>query len=194
MSRQGSILSAVLIGILIGSYLPVIVYGQTTMLVSPEGGTVTLEGFGSVTFPPRAFSESLSVLISATQSPETQEDFATSTEIFSVGPRLPHEIRINSGSLAPATSFEVAIRVPKAFRGTLPPSFGVTVFAQIYQDGGMEVLDHFELFPSTFDPTTQTVRATLPKTAFTNMRHADNSYEAIVIVGSTPIPRHPPNR
>lgn len=160
---------------------------SATEAVVPAGGTVTLPGFGSVIFPSGAFSQTTQVTISATKSPETQDDFAVSAGIFSAGPRVPYEIRINSGLVPPSISFEVALHVPETFMATLPPLFGIKVFAQIYQSGGQEVLDHFELFPSTFDATTMTVHATLPKDAFTNMRHVEDTYEAIVVVGSAPI-------
>jgi hypothetical protein len=160
---------------------------SATEAVVPSGGTVTLPGFGSAIFPDGAFSQTVQVTVSATRSAETQDDFAVSAGILSAGPRVPYEIRINSGLAPPSTSFEVALPVPQSFIATLPPSFGIKVFVQMFQDGGMDVLDNFELFASTFDATTNTVHATLPADAFTHMRHVEDTYEAIIIVGSAPV-------
>lgn len=173
-----------------GNYITVKVlcercYPSATGTIPSEGGTVTLEGYASVIFSAGAFTANQDVTVSATSFPETQEDYIESGSIFKAAHRLPYEIRINSGFVQPASSFDVILNVPDAFINTLPSNAKMRLFVQIYQDGGMEVLDNFEIFRSIFDPVTKTVRATLPKEVFTSLRHIENTYEAVIIIGST---------
>ena len=156
-----------------------------TGTISPQGGTVTLEGYASVNFPAGTFPYSQYVTVSMTASSETQNVFNLTANLSSDGPRLPYEIRINSGLVAPSTSFEVILHVPDTFLALISSNDKIKVFAQIFQEGGEELLDNFVIFPSTFDPTIKTVRVTLPKEAFTNWRTIDETYEAILIVGTT---------
>ena len=158
---------------------------SVTETITPQGGTITIEGYASVTFPAGAFAASQSVTVSVTSSPETQEDYLESGEIFKAGPRLPYEIRIDSGFVEPVTSFNMVLFVPDSFIATLPSNAKIRIFVQIYQDGGEEVLDHFEIFPSTFNHATKTIQVTLSGNVFTNLRHIEDTYEAIVIVGTT---------
>jgi len=158
---------------------------SVTGVISPQGGTITLEGYATVIFPAGAFPSNTTVKVMTTSSPETAEDYEHSVSIFEGGSRLPYEIRINSGNVEPSTSFDMILNIPDSFINTLPSNVDIQVFAQIFQASEHEALDHFELFDSTFDPLTKTVRAALPKSSFTIVRHVDGTYEAIVIVGTT---------
>lgn len=173
-----------------GNYITVKVlcegcYPSATGAIPPGGGTITLEGYASVTFPAGAFATNQNVSVFATSFPETEEDYNVSGSILKAGPRLPYEIRINSGYVAPSTSFDVVLNVPDTFIATLPTNAKIRVFVQIYYSSEHEVLDHFEIFSSVFDPVAKTVSVTLPDFAFTAMRHIEDTYEAIVIVGAT---------
>ena len=158
-------------------------YGQTvTCIIPPEGGTCDLPGFVSVTFPRGAFIVRIPVTVSVTNFPETREVL----DITVGNPRLPYEIRINSGNVAPVTSVDVMFNVPDQLTASVPPDQRLQVFAQIYDAGKEEILDHFHDFPSTFDPVTKKADANLPMHAFSNRRQLDLTYEAIVIMGAIP--------
>lgn len=158
---------------------------SVTGVISPQGGTTTLEGYATVIFPAGAFPSNTTVKVMATSSPETEEDYKATMEIDETGPRLPYEIRINSGNVEPATSFDIVLNVPDSFINTLPVGAKIEVFVQLLHIGEYEALDNFYYgFSSTFDPATKTVRATIPKSAFTTFRRLDKTYEAIV-VGTT---------
>lgn len=73
---------------------------------------------------------------------------------------------------------------------SLPLFPQIQIFAQIYDVGEMEILDHFHDFPSTFNAVTKKANTTLPAYAFANERRPDLTYEAIIIVGA--IPTYPP--
>jgi len=159
---------------------------SVTEVVSPQGGSVNLAGYASVIFPSGTFTASQNVIVSATASPETQEDFDLTADIDELGPRLPYEIRINSGYIAPATPIDAFLNVPEAFIATRPLNAKIEVFVQILHVGEHEALDNFYYgFSPVFDPSTKIVRIILPQSAFTKLRRSDKTYEAIVIVGTT---------
>jgi murein DD-endopeptidase MepM/ murein hydrolase activator NlpD len=155
-------------------------------VIPPQGGSVNLPGTGSVVFPSGAFGSNQLVELSTTNSPETAQDFQESVSMFRVSQRLPYEIRVTTGNVRPQAPSQVTLNVPDAFINSIPPGSDIHLFAQIWQDGGEELLDNFELLPSEFDPTAKTVVATLPKEAFTNKRRPDGIFEAIFTLGSTP--------
>jgi len=158
-------------------------YPTTTGTISPAGGTIALEGYASVIFPAGAFTTSKNVTISATASPKTQEDFNVTAE----GPRLPYEIRINSGLVAPATPIEIILNVPYSFITALPSNYEIRAYAQFHEPlDSPEIYDHFnDDLVSEFDSVAKTVRVILPADFFTNLRYLDNTYEAIIIIGVT---------
>lgn len=158
---------------------------STTEVISPAGGTITLGGI-VVVFPAGAFPADTLVTVSLTSSEETRGDFEVTAEIFSPGPRLPFEVRINSGLTPPATPINVVANLPDSFLSSLPPDGEVQAFAQVFENGGQETLDSFELFPSSFDPTTKILGVDIPPEVFTAERKVDPSFEAIMIIGSTP--------
>jgi len=65
--------------------------------IPPIGEAVDLEGYASVIFPAGTFDATQDVTISVTASPLIQDVF----EAHAAGPRLPYEIRINTGGKAP---------------------------------------------------------------------------------------------
>jgi hypothetical protein len=162
-----------------------------TGVIPASGGKIEQPGFASVTFPAGSFGSNKTISLAATHTPETQTDFQVTSEIFASGLRLPFEVRVNSGAAAPATSFDAVIQVPDNFLKSMPIDAEIKVFAQIYQNGGEEVLDSFEVFESTFDATQKTVKVTLPREAFTDLRTVDGSFEAVVVVGTTPTKPNP---
>lgn len=154
---------------------------SVTGIVSPQGGTMTLEGYAIVTFPAGAFTADNTVTISATLSPESQSDFEDTIPT----PHLPYEIRINSGYVAPVTSFDVIVNIPDSFIASLPTNYKVEVYAQYFEPpDAPEIYGHFEDFPSTFDQIAKTVSTTLPKRIFSTMHHIDDTYEVVIIVGT----------
>lgn len=158
---------------------------STTEVISPAGGTITLGGI-AVLFPSGVFPAETLVTLSLTSSEETREDFDVTAEIFSPGPRLPFEIRINSGLTPPATPIKAVVDLPDSFLSSLPSDGEVQAFAQVFENGGEETLDSFEIFPSSVDPTAKVLSVELPVEVFTAEREIDPSYEAVVIIGSTP--------
>jgi murein DD-endopeptidase MepM/ murein hydrolase activator NlpD len=155
--------------------------------IPQSGGSINLNGMALITFPNGAFAATNTVRVSVSNSPAVHEDFSATAE----GPRLPYEIRINSGSTPPAGAFDVSINVPESFASSVASDHQLEIFAQPLETGTIEALGHFHGFASTFDAGTRTLSATLPAEAFTNESSGDGSYEAILIVAD--IPKYPPD-
>ena len=143
-----------------------------------------LPGVAYVVFPEEAFSSKQPIKILKTVSKETESDFKTTTEIFSPTSQLPYQIRINTGNKPPLADSDVVINVPESLLGE---DYELQVFAQIFQDGGEDFLDSFEIVDSYFSSSDNVLDATIPKEAFTNTRTQDRSFEAILMVATTPV-------
>jgi len=155
-----------------------------TAVISPEGGTVELEGVAVVIFPAGAFEAPQEVSVTTTNAPQTEEGRVRWD--LSMGPPapLPYDVRINSGNVAPATGFEVVLTVPDSYLNTLPANRTPYVFAQIVSGGAMEDLDLYEVVvDSHFDPAANVVRATVPLEAI-RPPGPDGMFQIIVLVGT----------
>ena len=156
-------------------------FSSVTKPIPPEGGTINLNGLATVTFPKGSFSSPQPVTITTTNSPDVHEDFSATAE----GPRIPYEIIVTLGNVPPTTSFEVALNVPQSFVASLPQNHQLEIFAQPIELSETEVLGHFHGYASAFDSASNTLRATLPPTAF-NDNGPGYSFRAILIVGAIP--------
>ena len=56
------------------------------------------------------------------------------------------------------------------------------------QDGGNEVLDSFDLLPSTLPRSRDAITASVPREAFTSRRRIDGVVEAILVTATTSVP------
>jgi len=162
--------------------------------ITAYGGTVELPGVASVVFGSGALSTTQTVTVAATASPETAEDFRETAVLFAPGPRLPYEVRINTGSVAPIANTEVALRlvVPESFARAQPPNYAIRVFAQILQDSGEEVHDGFRPVDAVDAGDGKSIEVRLRRPAFTNQRRRDGTFEAVVILASSRV--GPPRR
>ena len=131
-----------------------------TGVISPDGGPIELKDVAVVIFPAGAFEIPQEVRVSTTDAPQTEEGRVRWD--VSVGPPAPllYDVRINSGDVAPATSFEVVLTVPESYLNTLPPNRTPYVFAQMVSGGALEDLDLYEVVVNShFDPVARVVRA-----------------------------------
>jgi len=157
---------------------------RASIIVPADGATIDIPGFARVTFPAGAFASSQPVKVVGTRTAETEGDFAATVPVpvSRVGER---EIRINTGTAGPLTPVSVAISTPGM------PS----VWMQVFQTGGDDILDTFEPAPTQYDAATGEVIVQLPVEAFTNARAATGSYEAVIVVGtSVAVPPPSPGR
>ncbi len=145
--------------------------------IPPIGEAVNLAGYASVIFPAGTFDGTQEVTISATASPSTQGIY----EAHATGPRLPYEIRINTGDKAPGKDIEVSVNIPDSFFSS---NYQIHIFAQM--PGNPDAPDghgRFFMIGSGLDEIIKTVMATLPKHAFSNRHGKNGAYEAVITVG-----------
>jgi hypothetical protein len=159
--------------------------GQT---IPPEGGTVTLEGIGSITFPAGAFTETQTVVLDTIVSAFQLRDFDQTVMIGSTGPdaRASYVIRVLAGAV-PTTRIQVALTVPDELLG---PGSRFALYAKYYTVGfGGAVIDHYQGWhhydgstdDSEFDPDSNVYTATLPGSAFSSSRRPDGRAELLMI-------------
>lgn len=150
---------------------------SVTGTISPEGSTINLDGFISVTFKAAAFADPHDVTVYTTSSPTTRNAFEADAQ----GPHLPYEVRINSGNKAPSNDVEIFVNVPDSF---IASDYEMHVFAQIHEmPDAPKDNDRFYLFNSAFSMETRMLQTTLPRYAFSNRYGKDGTYEAIITVG-----------
>lgn len=153
---------------------------RVTAKIPPIGEAVDLEEYASVIFPAGTFDGTQDVRISITASPPIQDIF----EANATGPRLPYEIRINTGDKAPGKDVEVSVNYPDSFFAS---DYQVHIFARMHDNpDAPDVHDRFFLISSGLDDIVKTAKATLPKHAFSNRYGKNGTYEAIITVGLTP--------
>lgn len=161
----------------------------TAAIIGPAGGRLAISGYGAVAFPAGAFETDQRVVLSVTSNPETNDVFLDTAFMFGAESRLPYEFRVNTGGVAPKTSFEVTFDVPETFRSAVPAGSEIRFFGENYWSGSNETLDTFEVFQGRFTSTDTTVSASLPLSLFSTGLSGDGTYQAIVTLGVTPTAR-----
>jgi len=148
-----------------------------TATIPPLGEAVDLEGYALVIFPAGTFTANQDVTISVTTSPSIQEIF----EDHAAGPRLPYEIRINTGGKAPGKDVEVSVNHPESFFSS---DYQIHVFARMHDNPDVpDVHDRFFMLDSGLDDIVMTTKTTLPKYVFSNRYGKNGTYEAIITIG-----------
>lgn len=162
-------------------------------MIGQSGGSATLEGYATITFPQGSLGGNTNVVVQATSTAETATDWSVTSPIFSANVRAPYEVRVNVGNVQPSMDVSCTFALRPEFLASLVSNSEVQVFAQIYDNGGKanaagiySLLDSFELFPSVVDLSKKTVSVTLPRSMFTNARTSDGTFEAVIVVGATP--------
>jgi hypothetical protein len=148
-----------------------------TATVPPIGGAVSLKGYALAVFPAGSFDADQKVTISVTTSPSVQDIFET----HATGPRLPYEIRINTGNKAPKKDVAVSINHPESF---FESNYQVHMFVRMHDNpDAPDEHDRFYRISSGVDDILMTAKAVVSKHAFSNRYGKDGTYEAIITVG-----------
>ncbi len=148
-----------------------------TVKIPPLGDKVILDGYAMIEFPAGSFDGAQDVRMSITASPSIQSIF----EADATGPRLPYEIRINTGDKAPTMDISVGLKYPDSFFSSY---YQMHIFAQLHDNpDAPDVHDRFVMIDSGLDDVLEMTMATLPKYAFSNRYGKNGTYEAIITVG-----------
>ncbi len=146
-----------------------------TARISPLGGRLNIPEYASITFPAKAFDVTQEVRMSLNASPSIQDIF----EATAAGPRLPYEIRINTGNQAPATTVAIGVTYPEAFYSS---AYRMQICARMYDNpDAPDLHDTFCLIDSGVSHT-GTIITSLPKQVFSNHYGKNGTYEAIITV------------
>jgi len=148
-----------------------------TAKIPPLGDKVILDGYATIEFPAGAFDGTQDVRMSITASPSIQGIF----EFGATGPRLPYEIRINTGGKAPAKDITVSVKYPDSFFSS---DYQMHIFALLYDNPDAPDVHHkFAMIDSGLDDEVEMAMTTLPKYAFSSHYGKNGTYEAIITVG-----------
>lgn len=140
-------------------------------------GVVDFEGYAVMTFPNGSFGTAQSVTTTLVRTPSAQYLFETDD----IMPRLPYEIRINSGDKPPAMDVELGVRVPDSF---MDSDYAMHVFAMMHDNpDAPDLHDRFFKLGSGLDKEVNMLKTTLPKEAFSSSYGKNGTYEAVITVG-----------
>lgn len=149
-----------------------------TAKISPLGGKVNLEEYASVVFPARAFDSTQVVRMSINASPSTQDIF----EANAARPRLPYEIRINTGNHGEPGAGNDCFGRCKVSRLFFSSDYQMHICARMYDNPDTpDVHDRFCMIDSGVGHTGAIITS-LPKQVFSNHYGKNGTYEAIITV------------
>ena len=141
------------------------------------GEVIDFEGYADVTFPSGSFGVAQSVTATLIPTPSAQYLFETDDTV----PRLPYEIRLNSGNKPPARDIELSVRVPDSFMAS---DYVMYIFA-LMRDNSDAPGQHDRFFKlgSGLDETVNMIKTSLPRDAFSNLYGKNGTCEAVITVG-----------
>lgn len=156
-----------------------------TKVIGEGGGSLQLSGVASLALPPRFLSEPTSVEITQSSDPSAATRFADLEGLFQVLTKETQLVRVLVGPRYPAAeTFSATFTVSPSF--VVPASARPELFAQVYETGGQETLDNFQLLVSSWEPATGKISAEVPSFVFTDTRRSDGMFEALFMIATTP--------
>jgi len=151
-----------------------------------QSGTVVLDGVATVEIPNGAFLTQQKVVLEKMTSASTTMVFNEFSDFFDVSVNLPYFVRFASKACPETDEVLITFTVPDNFASTISAEQYISVFAQIYADGGEETLDLFEhLTGVEYNNVSKTVSVKLPQYAFSKERKKDE-YEVVLTLAATP--------
>ena len=160
--------------------------GQSaTATIGPAGGSVHIDGVGTVTFPAGALPELTTVRLETTADAATAALYDETSVIFELGKRAAYEIRINTGGVQPTLPLQLALAMPQEL-GVLAVALG-----QVLEASEEDTYDQFELLDANAPEGNAggvglgVVATTLPAEWISNGRRADRTFEGVVTLAQT---------
>lgn len=140
-------------------------------------GVFDFEGYAVMTFPNGSFRKAQNVTATLIPTPSAQYLFETDDTI----PRLPYEIRINTGDKPPAGDTELSVGVPESL---IASDYSMQIFALMHDNPDAPGRhDRFFMLSSGLNTSTNMLKTTLPKNAFSRAYGKKGTYEAVITVG-----------
>lgn len=148
-------------------------------------GVISVEDVAEIMFPDGVLSKEQNVKVEVSESETIQNVFSDAMVLFRATQNLSYFIKITCETLPNNDEIYAKIKVPDDFLNLIPEKYGIELFAQIYQDGGEEILDNFEILESNYDKNSHIIHAKLPRLIFTDKR-GNGLHEAVLTIAATP--------
>lgn len=140
-------------------------------------GVVDFDGYAVMTFPNGSFGKTQNVTATLIPTPSAQYLF----ESDDIVPRLPYEIRINSGDKPPAGDTELSVRVPDSL---IASDYSMQIFTMMHNNpNAPDLHDRFFMLSSGLNSETNMLKVALPREAFSSAYGKNGTYEAVFTVG-----------
>ncbi|KAA6320770.1 Murein DD-endopeptidase MepM [termite gut metagenome] len=149
-------------------------------------GKIAIENVVEIDFPNGVFSEQQKVSVDISKDINTQDIFTEMAGLYRSTQNISYFIKITSEFMPNNDNIYAKINIPNDFLKSVPDGYGIELFAQIYQNGGEEIIDNFDILESTYDAESNVLNAFLPAYIFTNQRENNGLYEAILTISTTP--------
>ncbi len=138
----------------------------------------------SVGFSDSAVSKELHPVIGIDRKNTYSDKFEDSKMFYSAVNKSNTDIVIRTNKL-PSDKAIINIGLSDAYMSEVPKGYGIELFALIYADGGMEIIDDFEIIDSKLDRQSRILSAELPWFVFTDKR-TKGKFETVLTVSATP--------
>ena len=140
-------------------------------------GVVDFEGYAVMTFPNGSFGKTQNVTATLIPTPSAQYLFETDDIV----PRLPYEIRINTGDKPPAGDTELSVGVPDSL---IASDYSMQIFTMMHNNpNAPDLHDRFFMLSSGLNTDTNMLKVSLPRETFSNAYGKNGTYEAVITVG-----------
>ena len=143
---------------------------------------ITIDNIITVKFPFKSICTK-NPIVQKIEDLDILDIFYQTSFLYDIDKYSDYQIKIDLGQNEPIYKYPVEIiaNIPENIMNDEDLE-GIRLFALIYQDGGYEILDHFEIIPSEINTINQTITAQLPSWAFTNARNGN--YETYLMMVS----------
>ena len=152
-----------------------------TGVIPPEGGTLELPGFATVTFPSGTFESPRDVTVAATNKPGEKGFFRVSVGL----PTVEHEVRVLTGSRRPSEAIQVAVKVPEVFLNQVPANRLPVLFARERYSSPSETVDDYYRLESEFDEGRRFLIAEVEPRHFQEYE-TGKGLQAVLMISSAP--------
>lgn len=161
--------------------------------IPAAGGTVTLPGIGSATFPTGAFPNGAQVKVAVSANASIAANFEEFASIFRPSSRLAYEMTVSTGSTPPISeTIDVVLDLPPNFLAQVPSGYGIELFAMVEQESDLDLpFRTFELFESRLNQDGTAILATVPTGVF--FLDGDGQYKTVFTLAPTPGVKDPLN-
>ena len=175
------------LGFVVNRFVTITPQPIAATVIDSAGGQIVLSDYGQLVLPAGIFATPTNVQFRATSDPEAADDFRISAnDMFHVSKRSSYDLRVTA-STAPTGSVTISIVVPSSLLGSVNSNSQVQGFIQIFEDGGQDVLDNFELVPSSLANGILTLQIP-PKAFAAEHSSVPGLLEAVVTVAITNVP------